>query len=79
MFPEITGGFQSGIRNVRTVEGNMGYVLDKPISEAKKFATWLAVYKSKEKSRNNQDTKIELWRKYVKPVREPPAVWVTST
>jgi len=77
-FPEVTSGFQSGIRDVQTLEEYMKSCIDKPVEENKK--NLLSAYRcpSRKPARTGNGSKIEMWKQYVDGIRLPSADWKRS-
>lgn len=72
---EVTSGFQTGVRDIRTIEQNLVLAIDGPIETAGRFLRHICVTQAEGKSRNRVDNKLELWAKYVPPLQILPAQW----
>lgn len=72
---EVTSGFQSGIRDMRTIESAICMSLDKPFSDAGKWLALSQGYQDRNKARTGEGTKSDLWRQHVRTIKELPHGW----
>nr|VFJ47723.1 MAG: hypothetical protein BECKDK2373C_GA0170839_101914 [Candidatus Kentron sp. DK] len=74
-FPKVTSGFQSGVREVRTLEEYMGIYAEKPFEANHESINKTCVYLSSMDATIGKQPKIELWRNHVGAITVPPASW----
>ena len=72
---EVTSGFQSGIGDLKTIEGSLGYYVGKPVDQVTSFLPKLCGWRAKDKLRTTGRTKIDVWREQVPAVRLLPKSW----
>lgn len=73
--PKVTSGFQSGVRDIRTIEQIMPFYIDKIYSEIKNELNELHISLSTKMARNGRETKIEMWLNNVKDLMVPSEIW----
>jgi hypothetical protein len=74
--PRLTNGFESGISNVRLIEDSLCVKEGKSIDEAKKWIHDIYRYHADSKARTGRESKLELWRRAVPPIRLLPRIWL---
>lgn len=72
---DVTSGFQSGIGDLKTIEGSIGYYVGKPVDQVASFLPTLCGLRAKDKLRNTGRPKIDVWREHVSVVRMLPNSW----
>lgn len=72
---EVTSGFQSGVRDIRTVEDNLRLCIGEPIEVAKEWVNHVCMSHSGDAARVKGTSKIELWQHHVPEIRLPPESW----
>jgi hypothetical protein len=70
-----TSGFQTGIRDLRTIEENLGFALEKPIQNAQDMVKLIYLSQAKQKGRGGAQSRLEMWRVSAPPIRIPPKDW----
>lgn len=75
---EVTSGFQSGIRDIRTIEEDLKFVAGESIETAVRYARQICRFQAERKSRNGREKKLELWAKYLAEIRIPPNGWISE-
>lgn len=72
---ETTSGFQSGVRDIRTIEDGLKLCVGGTIEAAKEWVKHLCISHSNDAARVKGISKIELWQHHVPEVRFPPENW----
>lgn len=75
----VTSGFQSGIRDIRTIERSMPIAIGHPIARAHEWLRDICISKAEDASRVRGRSKIELWRSGVPAIRPLPVGWGDGT
>ncbi|WP_159561829.1 hypothetical protein [Alcanivorax sp. S71-1-4] len=76
IFPKVTSGFQSGIRDIKSLESFMSFYLDKPFCELQESMQKISRCFSSEKSRTGNESKIQLWENGINTVNIPSESWL---
>lgn len=74
---EVTNGFQSGVRDVKTLEESLRLAEGQPLNRAAEWVQYTYFHHATEKSRNKVQSKLELWCSGVPSLRIPSAEWQT--
>lgn len=72
---EVTSGFQSGVRDIRTIEDQLGCYRDLAREGVDAEVQRICLYQANTKSRNGVDSKLALWHKHVPGLQYPPEDW----
>lgn len=72
---DVTSGFQSGVRDIRTIELSLRVSANRDVSDAFNWVKRVFQGNAKEKSRLKEISKIELWASGVPEIVLPPVGW----
>ncbi|WP_051284507.1 hypothetical protein [Desulforegula conservatrix] len=75
-FPQVTSGFQSGVRDVKTLEEYMKFYIEMSFKDVFERINKTYVFPSTMDARVGKQTKLEFWRKHIESVKLPPEVWL---
>lgn len=78
LFPDVTSGFQSGVRDIRTIEENFKFYVDRPLEEVRDLMNVECIRISAMPSRDGRQTKLGVWRTGIETVSIPPASWLAN-
>ena len=76
--PEVTSGFQSGIRDIRTIEDNLIIAVGQSTDTATNWVHKTCLFMAEEKARTGIESKLELWKRSIPEVRLPPTGWANG-
>jgi hypothetical protein len=71
----VTSGFQSGIRDIKTIERSMPIAINHPIARAHEWLRDICISRAEDASRVRGLSKIEIWQSRVPTIRLPPVGW----
>lgn len=71
----VTSGFQSGIRDIKTIERSMPIAINHPVAQAHEWLRHIYISGAEDASRVRDLSKIELWQSRVPTIRLPPVGW----
>jgi hypothetical protein len=74
-FPQVTSGFQAGVRDVKTLEEYMKFYAERPLNEVLEQLNKTYVYLSSMDARTGKRSKLEMWRQHIESVKVPPELW----
>jgi len=72
---DVTSGFQSGVRDLRTIESRFAVMANSSVAQAKEWMAYICRSRAEDKSRSRDKSKIELWADGVPTIRQPPLDW----
>ncbi len=75
---KVTSGFQSGVRDIRTIEEYLKFHADRSWDDASENLQMTYVYPSTMEMPGSKETKIEFWRRHIDSVSLPPVEWLKS-
>ncbi|MCE5319171.1 MAG: hypothetical protein LLG04_17640 [Parachlamydia sp.] len=73
---KVTSGFQSGIRDIRTIEDELRYCIGFSFEEAKGEIINICTMLNKQNSRTGKSSKIDLWRNNLRNLYVPKNDWI---
>ena len=73
---KVTSGFQSGIRDIQTIEDYLRYYVGYSFEEAKGELINICTMLNEQNSRTGKGSKINLWRNNVRNLYAPKKDWI---
>ena len=74
-FPKVTSGFQSGVRDIKTIEEYMKFYVNELLDDVIESLNKIYIYLSTMEARVGKQTKLEFWRQHIESVMVPPESW----
>ena len=72
---DVTSGFQGGVRDIRTIESGLSFLINQPIHLTSDWLKHIYLRHSQDKLRSSNSSKISLWSAHVPTIRLPPDDW----